>query len=99
MFRKSRFVFDKIDTSSCKGVLLALQAYLDGELDEAIARQVAVHLDVCEMCGEEADVYVELKRSMMRYTPSVDRTVVERLESFAERVVVTEGTTEEDIAT
>ncbi len=41
-------------------VLLDLDAYLDGELDEARARELAAHVESCEACRRELD---ELRRA------------------------------------
>lgn len=60
-----------------------LQAYLDGETDEATARRVAAHLEDCRRCGLEAETYRKIKDMLARRSePDADR--LERLRGFAE---------------
>lgn len=68
----------------CREVAQILQAYLDGELPESKTHLVAQHLEHCERCGIEADVYREVKRSLEQLATPPDREAVERLRSFAD---------------
>jgi len=35
---------------NCRGLILELSSYLDGELDAAVVAEIKVHLDRCEDC-------------------------------------------------
>ncbi len=70
----------------CVAVTRVLQAYLDGEVDEATARRVAAHLDVCRRCGMKADTYLAIKASLARRGVDWDELTRRRLEEFARRV-------------
>lgn len=82
----SRAELNEIDTRSCTEVLRALQAYVDGEIDEPTARGVARHLEGCPPCGNEAKVYERLKTSLSRQEVAVDPDVVARLTRFGDRI-------------
>jgi anti-sigma factor (TIGR02949 family) len=69
---------------SCKEVGRLLQGYLDGEIDELRARQVARHLEDCRRCGMNAETYAEIKRALRRSAAPVPRETVERLRAFGE---------------
>lgn len=71
---------------SCEEVLEVLQAYLDGETDEATARNVIAHLDRCALCEHELYVYRRIKISLTRHTATVDPEVLSALTLFGERV-------------
>ncbi len=70
---------------SCRRVGQALQAYLDGEVDELMARRIARHLEACRECGMELGVYTEIKASL-RARGSVDPDALARLRSFGEQL-------------
>ncbi|MBW3619512.1 MAG: zf-HC2 domain-containing protein [Actinobacteria bacterium] len=70
----------------CREVADVLQAYLDGELPESKTHVVSEHLQHCERCGIEADVYLEVKRSLGELATPPDRDVMARLRSFADRL-------------
>ena len=80
MFRKKGGV-------SCIQVARILQRYLDDQLDERAAAQVADHLDACRRCGLDAESYREVKFALARSSlpPSPER--VERLTSFVAHLV------------
>jgi anti-sigma factor RsiW len=69
----------------CMRVARVLQAYLDGEIDEATARRVWGHLEVCRRCGMKAGTYRSIKESIAR-TGRLDQLTRRRLEDFARRV-------------
>ncbi|GGZ97518.1 anti-sigma factor family protein [Streptomyces echinoruber] len=73
---------------SCARSSRALQAYLDGEVDEATARRVTSHLNGCRDCGLEADLYREIKSALARQQQP-DPRAVERLYTFAESLLHT----------
>ncbi|MER6090346.1 anti-sigma factor family protein [Streptomyces bluensis] len=81
---------------TCRQAGRVLQAYLDGETDDATARRVAVHLEDCRRCGPEARAYREIKRALVRRTEP-DPDAVERLRGFARGLLQheTEGEGEE----
>jgi anti-sigma factor (TIGR02949 family) len=72
----------------CAEVIRVLQAYLDGETDEATARRLVAHLDDCRDCGLEADLYREIKKSLARHERP-DARAVERLRGFGESLLHT----------
>lgn len=75
----------------CREVAEVLQSYLDGELPESKTHLVAEHLEHCQRCGIEADVYREVKESLGQLATPPDREAVERLRSFAEGLTTDEA--------
>lgn len=74
------------DVLDCREVGRQLQAYLDGESDEARARLVALHLEECRRCGLEAETYAEIKRSLGQMSAPAAGEALERLRAFGERL-------------
>ena len=74
------------DELRCKEVGRVLQSYLDGELDELLARRVARHLEVCRRCGMSAETYAEIKRALRRSAGSLPEDAVGRLRAFGEQL-------------
>ncbi|MGY6024576.1 anti-sigma factor family protein [Streptomyces spinosirectus] len=72
----------------CRKVIHDLQAYLDGETDEATGRRVKAHLDDCRDCGLEADRYRKIKYSLARLGQP-DACAVARLRRFGESLLHT----------
>ena len=70
------------EIASCMQVGRVLQAYLDGQVDEATARQVARHLEMCRRCGLEAQTYSAIKQALARGGRDVDAGAVARLQAF-----------------
>ena len=71
----------------CLRTMRALQAYLDGALEDVPARRVAEHLEVCRRCRLEADVYGAIKASLARRRHhDLDARTVEDLRRFGERL-------------
>lgn len=70
----------------CMGVARVLQAYLDGEVDEDVARRVGAHLEVCRRCGMKADTYRSIKASLARGGTGWDELTRRRLQEFARRL-------------
>jgi anti-sigma factor RsiW len=68
----------------CREVADTLQAYLDGELPPAGIELVREHLEHCERCGIEAEVYLEVKRSLGQLATPPDEEAVGRLRAFAD---------------
>lgn len=75
-----------VDEYTCREVAKVLQAYLDGEVDDAAARKVAVHVDACIGCGHEAETFRRIADALARRRPNVDRDVLARLQNFGERL-------------
>lgn len=75
----------------CREVADVLQAYLDGELPASKMHLVAEHLEHCERCGIEADVYREVKRSLEQLATPPDRGAIARLRSFADELTTGDG--------
>ncbi len=76
--------------SECERVLRDVSAYLDGELTEERAAQVARHLETCAPCGaayrEERALKARLKaRKRVPAPPDVERRIRERLLEEDER--------------
>ncbi|MGH1505313.1 MAG: anti-sigma factor family protein [Acidimicrobiales bacterium] len=73
---------------SCDEIMEVLQGYLDGEVDAKTARRVAAHLDACDGCATETDVYRRLKDSLAHVpTETVDPEIMDRLQDFSRRVI------------
>jgi len=72
---------------SCIQTARILQRYLDSQLDEAAAIQVADHLDACRRCGLDAESYREIKVVLAGRSrpPSPDQ--LERLTSFVNGLI------------
>lgn len=86
------------DELSCREVGSVLQSYLDGELDELLARRVSRHLELCIRCGMRAETYVEIKRALRRSAGSPPKDALDRLRAFGQelaagRVACDEGET------
>lgn len=70
----------------CARVAKVLQSYLDGELDDRHAGMVAAHLEHCERCGIEAEVYEQVKDQLRDLHQQPDPNAIARLRTFADRV-------------
>lgn len=73
--------------SQCHVVARVLQDYLDGEADDLTATMVAKHLEICRMCGLEANTYEAIKAALLMPEPDaapLDPDAVERLRAFAD---------------
>jgi anti-sigma factor (TIGR02949 family) len=75
---------------SCGEVMEVLQAYLDGEVDEATAREVAHHLDRCPPCYRESMVFRRIKVSLSHRRATIDPAVAQALHDYAHRVMRSE---------
>jgi anti-sigma factor RsiW len=64
-----------------------LQAYLDGEVDAATARRIAVHLDRCTPCENESDVYERIKVSLSHRRSEIDPDVAAALDEFIQQLM------------
>ncbi len=76
---------------TCDQVMEVLQSYLDGEIDVETARAVAAHLDECDQCGPEAQVYAHIKVSLRERSAPVDAEVLAGLEAFGRRLAAGES--------
>ena len=72
---------------SCEDVLAVLQTYLDGETNGETARTVLEHLDNCEICDRESDVYRRIKGSLAAQAPEADPEIMAALTRFSSRIV------------
>jgi anti-sigma factor RsiW len=68
---------------TCRAVVSLLQSFLDGEIGDPRAIEVAEHLDDCLGCGMEADVYRWLKAVTAGLARADDPWQLDRLERFA----------------
>ncbi len=73
----------------CNRVRKVLQSYLDGELDDRHAAIVAAHLEDCDRCGIEADVYEQVKERLSTLHTQPDPAAIDRLRRFAGQVPTT----------
>ena len=67
----------------CPEVGRALQAYLDGRVDDDWAARVRAHLEHCRRCGLEATLYTELKAALARRERVLRPETLTNLQSFA----------------
>jgi anti-sigma factor RsiW len=72
---------------NCHQVGRRLQRYLDGEIDELMARRIMHHLEDCRRCGMEAAAYTEIKASIARRGEDLPDDTVARLRSFGQRLI------------
>lgn len=77
----------------CHKVGELLQSYLDGYIDAERARLIEDHLEVCRMCGLEAETYERIKASLAEHRPDVPADALERLREFGERLARGEEST------
>ena len=70
----------------CRDVAKVLQSYLDGELPPSQTHLVAEHLEHCDRCGIEAEVYREVKRSLEQLATPPDHAAVGRLRDYADGI-------------
>ena len=72
----------------CKQVIRKLSEYLDGELDEAVARELERHLERCVDCGFVVDTTRKTIKLYCKTEPvTLPRDVKERLNrSLAEKL-------------
>jgi anti-sigma factor (TIGR02949 family) len=73
-------------TVSCRDVLVGLQAYLDGETDLSVARQLAGHLDHCDHCDYERQLYADIKSVLGSRRVDVDPEIRAALVSYSLRL-------------
>ena len=71
---------------TCGEVGQWLQHYLDGELDERRSGRLAAHLEDCKRCGLEADVYDQIRRSLVGHRAEVPAESIARLREFGARI-------------
>ena len=76
---------------SCREVGRLLHAFLDGELCDTRAIDVADHLDGCLACGPDADGYRWLKQQLAAMTAPEDPARVDELRRFADQLVEQDG--------
>ena len=79
-------LLDRFLRPDCRRVRQVLPSYLDGELDDRHAGFVAAHLEHCERCGIEAELYERVKDSLSGLRPEPDPDALARLRSFADAV-------------
>lgn len=72
---------------SCAQVGRRLQRYLDGEIDDLMARRILRHLEDCRRCGMQIETYRAIRASLARQTDAVPEDTVDRLRSFGESLL------------
>lgn len=70
----------------CRQVARIMQAYLDGELPPGDTALVAAHLEDCERCGVDAEVYRRVKAAIGRLRTAPDPDAVRRLRGYAQEL-------------
>jgi anti-sigma factor RsiW len=67
---------------SCGEVLELLQGYLDDEITAEEARKVSEHLERCDRCERESEVYRQIKENLAARSRPIDPKVLNSLEAF-----------------
>lgn len=80
---KRRFWRRNRQKVNCREVGRVLQAYLDGELENDTDK-VAAHIEVCKLCGLEAETYTKLKQSLGNPDADLDSETIARLREFGQ---------------
>lgn len=75
---------------SCREVMRVIQSHLDGEVDVETAREIAAHLDHCDRCEGEAEIFRQIKRSLAHAAEPVDPEILASLHAFSERLIAGE---------
>lgn len=75
------------EMASCREVARQLHSYLDGEIDDVMARRIERHLELCRRCGLEAETYTEIKRALARRGEPVPDDALRRLRRFGADLV------------
>lgn len=73
---------DRVEPMTCHEAAAVLQQYLDGEIDRAEGARVAAHLEVCRLCGLEAETYERIKETIGTRRDDVPADAVDRLQAF-----------------
>ena len=71
---------------TCREALLGLQSYLDGETDTREARHLVGHLDECQHCDHERQIYTSIKTSLSARRIQVDPEVLAALQAYSRRL-------------
>lgn len=82
---------------NCHQVGRRLQRYLDGDIDDLMARRILRHLEDCRRCGMEFAAYTAIRASLAR-RGGVPEDAVERLREFGARLL-REGAPADDQST
>jgi hypothetical protein len=72
---------------TCIGVMDALSAYADGDIDRALAMRIEAHVAGCRRCGQFGTGFVQLlqvMRTRLRDAEPVPRDVAARLRAALE---------------
>lgn len=80
----------------CRQVLLALQTFLDTELDAARAELVALHLATCRNCDLESAALQRVIDAIRALREEYDSVAHRRLADTAERLAMAHGPRDED---
>ncbi len=71
---------------SCKKMMKVIQSYLDGEVDEKVARKVAKHLNACVDCDEESTVFKNIKKSLANKPEHISPEILSSLTEFTKNI-------------
>lgn len=72
---------------SCRKAMKVMQAYLDGEVEENVAKKVAKHLNACEDCDKESLVFKKIKASLANRPENVNQEILNSLSAFTQDLV------------
>lgn len=78
---------EDVAAGGCAEALNKVQSLLDEELDAVTAQRLLRHLEACDPCGREGEIYRELKATVSACGNGIDRATVERLRRFATQLV------------
>lgn len=70
------------DRLVCWRLRPALQAYLDGEVDDDLEERLAVHVRACRRCAGDAAAFGMVKRSLAERRREPDPEAARRLQRF-----------------
>jgi anti-sigma factor RsiW len=80
------------DELTCQQVGELVQSFLDDQLDEATARRLTRHLDMCRVCGMEVDTFRAITKALRDRNQLTDEAALARLHDFAHRLTRSEPT-------
>ena len=71
---------------TCQQVEAVLQQYLDEELEATEVPKVLKHLETCKACGLEAEMYTQIKSSLISHQEMPSDDSMTRIRSLAEQL-------------
>lgn len=71
---------------TCQQVEAVMQQYLDQELEPSEVPKVLKHLEACKDCGLEAQLYQQIKTSLVAHQQSPDDESMDRIRALAQQL-------------